>query len=74
MAAVVHARNFKSSVYACFSVVGMVKLHSPPLFLDYFSFKALDLGDFRGISKNKKCGERKRRMWRAAGFFRRGKC
>ena len=26
-------------------------------FLDYFSFKALDLGDFRGISKNKKCGK-----------------
>lgn len=26
-------------------------------FLDYFYFKALDLGDFRGISKNKKCGK-----------------
>ncbi len=27
------------------------------LFWGCFSFKALDLGDFRGISKNKKCGK-----------------
>ena len=44
MAAVVYAESFKSSVYACFSVVGMVKLHSPLLFgsfLGCFSFKVL---------------------------------
>ena len=31
-AAVVHARNFKFSVYAGFSVVGMVKLHMHQFF------------------------------------------
>ena len=33
---------------------------SPPLFWFFFGlffFKALDLRDFRGISKNKKCGK-----------------
>lgn len=36
MAAVVYAESFKSSVYAGFSVVGMVKLHSPLLFGSFF--------------------------------------
>ena len=32
VAAVVYAESFKSSVYACFSVVGMVKLHMHQFF------------------------------------------
>ena len=37
-------------------------------FLGCFSFKALDLGDFRGISKNKICGKG-RGGCGAAGLF-----
>ena len=36
VAAVVYAESFKSSVYAGFSVVVMVKLYSPPLFGLFF--------------------------------------
>ncbi len=52
VAAVVHARNFKSSVYACFSVVGMVKLHMHQVFLIIFLLYAnvlLFFGSFFGL-------------------------
>lgn len=59
-----------------FSDVFLIVCKYPLLFgsfLGCFSFKALDLGDFRGISKNKICGKG-RGGCGAAGFFRRGKC
>ena len=49
---IVAAVLIKSSVYACFSVVGMVKLHSPPLFWFFFGLFLFQSLGFRGFQRD----------------------